>query len=408
MTPFRAVLRVLLASAVAFAISIPFASVRSTAEAGFTFDLRPAGTIAGVVAAAAILGELVRLAGRYLGPGAPRDARPPFALPAKARGAALAAAALLVALVPLWSGSGTVTMATEAMIFAVIAVGLQITIGMAGLLVLGHAGFWAVGAYTYGLLTIHLGWSFWPAMAAGGVAAAAMGFMVGLPALRLRGDYLAVVTLGFGEAVRAVLKNENKWTGGDANLPSNLVPGQLRGVQGEIGQWIWQPYGTPGRNGDYECYLTALGLLALCIFSVVRLARSREGRALFALREDETAAKCMGVDTVRTKLLAFTSSAMWAGLAGALTAVQRDSLNPELFDFNTSILFVAMVVLGGLGSVAGAVLGAGALWILPPLLQDWFEDITLYRPLVIGALMAGMMVVRPEGLLGSRSRKAAG
>jgi branched-chain amino acid transport system permease protein len=206
-----------------------------------------------------------------------------------------------------------------------------------------------------------------------------------------------------------VIKNENRWTGGDANLPSNIVPGDLRAVHGVVGDWVWQPGGA-GRDIDVECYLLALALLAVAVACVSVLTRSRIGRALFAMREDETAAKCMGIDTTRTKLLAFTASAMWAGLAGVVPAVHRGSINPEMFNFDTSVLFVAMVVLGGLGSIPGAVLGAALLWMIPSLLQDWKPDLQQYRMLVFGAVMAAMMVVRPEGLLGGFSggrRKAA-
>lgn len=154
-----------------------------------------------------------------------------------------------------------------------------------------------------------------------------------------------------------------------------------------------------------ECYWFALGLLAVCVLCVTLLSHSRLGRALFALREDETAARCMGIDTVRIKLIAFTSSAMWAGLAGVVTAEYRGSISPDLFDFNMSVLFVAMVVLGGLGSVWGSVLGATLLWTIPVLLQDFFPDIQRFRMLAFGAVMCAMMVVKPDGLLGKKGSK---
>ncbi len=286
----------------------------------------------------------------------------------------------------------------ETLVFVTIAVGLNITIGMAGLLVLGHAAFWAVGAYTFTLVTVYWHWNFWIAFPAAGAAAALVGLVIGLPALRLRGDYLAVVTLGFGEVVRQVLKNEQHVTGGDVGVPGYEVRGNLWEPKDWGAEWIWQP-GT-GVHGTRGVYWFALGLAVVCVVAVSVLVRSRYGRALFALREDETAARCMGIDTVRTKLIAFTASAMWAGLAGVATAVYRGSISPDLFGFDQSVLCVAIVVFGGLGSVAGSVLGAAILYALPMLLQDWVPDAQQYRLLVFGGVMAGMMAVRPEGLLG--------
>ncbi len=285
----------------------------------------------------------------------------------------------------------------EALVFATIALGLNITMGMAGLLVLGHAAFWAVGAYTFTLLAVQCGWNFWLAFPAAGAAAAITGLLLGLPALRLRGDYLAIVTLGFGEAIRWVLKNESGITGGDAGIPGSEVPGDVRAVHGPA--WLWQPRTTN------DCYWFALGLLVLCVTCVTVLSRSRFGRALFALREDETAAKCMGIDTVRVKLIAFTASAFWAGLAGVVHPIFRGQITPDLFDFNASVLFVAMVVLGGLGSIPGSIAGAAILFLLPQLLRDKFPAIQEYRMLIFGAVMAAMMVVKPEGIFG-RAGKA--
>ena len=283
-----------------------------------------------------------------------------------------------------------------ALVYATIALGLNISMGMAGLLVLGHAAFWAVGAYTFTLLVVRLHWNFWFAFPAAGAAAALAGLVVGIPALRLRGDYLAIVTLGFGEAVRWLFKNEADLTGGDAGIPGSAVPGDVRAPNGWLGSWLWQPRTTE------DCYWFALGLLVLCIACVTLYSRSRFGRALFALREDETAASCMGIDTVRVKLLAFTSSAMWAGLAGVVHPVFVGQITPELFDFNASVLFVAMVVLGGLGSIPGSVAGAAILTILPNLLRDKVPEFQDYRMLLFGAILAAMMVVRPEGLFGAR------
>jgi branched-chain amino acid transport system permease protein len=402
---WAALRRAMVAAVVAFAIALPVAGVHGDEVQGFLFTWTPPL----VAAAAAFAGALLYAAARAA-PSRGRGAEPPSPAVARTRSAWPWAALVVVAALPLLGLHGAWTkMLFGTMVYATIAVGLQITIGMAGLLVLGHAGFFAVGAYTFGMLTLHLHWNFWLAWPTAGAAAALTGFLVGLPALRLRGDYLAVVTLGFGEAIRWVIKNEQEWTGGDTQMPGNYVKGSFHEPQGFLGRFLWQPGTDPSRDLDHECYWLALALLVVCIVCVDLLTRSRLGRALFALREDETAARCMGIDTVRTKLVAFTSSAMWAGLAGVVFAVHEGSISPGLFDFNSSVLFVAMVVLGGLGSITGAVLGAALLNMIPLLLLDWFPDVQRYRPLAYGALLVAMMVMRPNGILGgaaARWRKA--
>lgn len=422
----RRLLRLLVTAVLAFLLAWPLTSLRGDASAGFAVDTTRALVAAGVVFCAGIVflyadalssilagaepfwrrdGEsvgwrtlLAAASGLWL---ADRFRAAPGVPPAARRWSPWVLCAAVAALPFLGLQGSWAKLLQETMVFATIAVGLQITIGMSGLLVLGHAGFWAVGAYTFGILVVTAHWNFWPAWAAAGAAAALVGLVVGLPALRLRGDYLAVVTLGFGEAIRWVIKNENRWTGGDANLPCPDVPGDFRQPNGWLGTWLWQP-GDRSRNIDHECYWLALALLVACVVCVSLLKRSRYGRALNALREDETAAKCMGIHTTTMKLIAFTASALWAGLAGVVPAMHRGSINPEMFDFNTSVLFVAMVVLGGLGSIPGAILGAALLWIGPAMLQDIeaLKDLQNYRYLFFGALMAAMMVVRPEGLLG--------
>jgi branched-chain amino acid transport system permease protein len=271
---------------------------------------------------------------------------------------------------------------------------------MTGLLVLGHAAFWAVGAYTFAMLTVHWHVSFWFAFPAAGVAAALVGLVLGLPALRLRGDYLAIVTLGFGESIRWVIKNTGTVTGGDAGIPGSELPeADLSVPYGALGRFLWQPTDRAG------CYYFALVLAVACLASVALLKRSRFGRAMFALREDETAAKCMGINTVKVKLIAFMSAAMWAGLAGVIHPIYRGQVSPELFNFDASVTFVAMVVLGGLGSVAGSAIGAAVLWILPALLRDWIPEVQDYRMLVFGAVLAAMMVVRPQGIVGGAASR---
>ncbi|NUN51798.1 MAG: branched-chain amino acid ABC transporter permease, partial [Planctomycetaceae bacterium] len=397
-------LRVVLAAVAAAVVSWPLVGFTATAEKGAVLSLLPALRIGLVVLALGVVYSLWLAAWARIPRGPLERAGDALRGNRALGGSLLGALVLLLAAVPLFASRAWTSNLVETLVFATIAVGLNISMGMAGLLVLGHAAFWAVGAYTFSLLVVHLHWNFWLAFPAAGAAAALAGLVVGLPALRLRGDYLAIVTLGFGEAIRWVFKNESAVTGGDAGIPGSEVPGDVRAVHGPA--WLWQPRTTE------DCYWFALGLLVLCVACVTLLSRSRYGRALFALREDETAAKCMGIDTVRVKLIAFTASAFWAGLAGVVHPIFRGQITPQLFDFNASVLFVAMVVLGGLGSVAGSILGAAVLFILPQVLRDQFPAIQEYRMLLFGAVLTAMMVVRPEGLLGAagggRARSGGG
>lgn len=400
------ILRLLALAAGAFVVAWPLLGLHGDETSGFSATFEPSARVAlwtfGIGAAALLLAEGRRRAAAAFArpPDAPRRLVPSWAV---SPGAAAGAVAVLAALPFVTSGYWT-GLLLETLVFVTIASGLNITIGMAGLLVLGHAAFWGVGAYTFSMLVVHAHWNFWLAFPAAGAAAAAAGFLIGLPALRLRGDYLAVVTLGFGEVVRKVLKNEAEWTGGDAGLPSSEIAGDLRAVHGPA--WLWQP----GAGGDErrECYWFALGLAVVCIACIVRLTRSRFGRALVALREDETAARCMGIDTTRIKLLAFTSSAMWAGLAGVVHPIYVGQVTPDLFDFTSSVLFLTMVVLGGLGSIAGPVVGAALLWIAPALLRNHFPEFQESRLLVFGLAMAAMMVVRPQGIVGAADGRVRG
>lgn len=396
-------LRLLALTAAAFVVTWPMVGYGGNETAGFSWSAVPALRIAFwtfcVGAAAMAFGAASGPAGRLAA--GPAAAVSHWSRAAHVRGAAATALVAVLAAVPFFASGYWTGLLLETLVYVTIASGLNITIGMAGLLVLGHAAFWAVGAYTFAMLSIHANWNFWIAFPAAGAAAAAAGFVIGLPALRLRGDYLAVVTLGFGEVVRRVLKNEGGWTGGDAGIPSSEIPGDLRAVHGP--SWLWQP--GAGDDVRRECYWFALGLAVLCVVCVALLTRSRFGRALFALREDETAARCMGINTTAVKLIAFTSSAMWAGLAGVVHPVLYGQITPDLFDFSQSVLFLAMVVLGGLGSLAGPVVGAALLFIAPALLRKNFPEIQEYRLLVFGLAMAAMMIVRPQGLVGTSAAR---
>jgi branched-chain amino acid transport system permease protein len=388
--------RLLIAVLAIVVVTAPLVGARATSE-GFELAIAPSLKL-GAACLATGLAWLVlhELWTRFAAEPAAK-AQEGFSRTAAVRIGGLVALIALVAALPLFASGKWVGLVLETLVYVTIATGLNIALGMTGLLVLGHAAFWAVGAYTFAMLTVHFQTNFWIAFPAAGVAAALVGLVLGLPALRLRGDYLAIVTLGFGESIRWIIKNTGPVTGGDAGIPGSELPdASLRVPLGALGDVLWQPTDRVG------CYYFALLLAAACLASVALLKSSRLGRAMFALREDETAAKCMGINTVHVKLIAFMSAAMWAGLAGVIHPIYRGQVTPELFNFDASVTFVAMVVLGGLGSVAGSALGAAVLWMLPALLRDWIPEVQDYRMLVFGAVLAAMMVVRPEGIVGSR------
>ena len=275
------------------------------------------------------------------------------------------------------------------LLFATLALGLNLIVGLTGLLHLGYAAFYAIGAYTYALLNLHWGIPFWlgwiPAAGLAGLA----GVALGLPALRVRGDYLAIVTLGFGEIVRIACVNL-RWTGG---------PNGLLGIAHPV---LW----LPGRGvfdfgvSSAPYYYLALAAMIMVAGICVRLSRSRIGRAWVAIREDELAASCAGIPVLPLKLLAQGCGGAIAGIAGAIFAAKQGTITPDSFDFILSVMVLAMVVLGGLGSVRGAIIGALLLGSLPELLRG-FEH---YRMLVFGLSMIVIMRLKPEGFFGGSAR----
>jgi branched-chain amino acid transport system permease protein len=356
------------------------------------------GLLAWLAAGAGALSWLWRARQRAAGgPGA--AAAPPGgrtrALPGgpAARAALAAAAAALALAFPWLFSSYQVNVMISALLFVMLGLGLSIVVGLAGLLNLGYAAFYAVGAYTYALLHARAGLGFWAALPAGGLLAAAFGVLLGFPVLRLRGDYLAIVTLGFGEIVRLVLEN---WSGlangpaGIGDIPRPTLPGVALGLGG----------------ATILLYYIALALALATAAAVARLRDSRVGRAWLALREDETAAEAMGVDPARTKLAAFALGAFVAGVAGVLFAAKTTFVNPSSFTFLESAMILAVVVLGGMGSVAGVATAALLLVLLPEYLRAFAQ----YRMLLFGAALVLMMVFRPGGLsrLAGRGRAPAG
>lgn len=259
-------------------------------------------------------------------------------------------------------------------IYVLLAASLNLTTGVLGELVLGHAGFMSIGAYTAALFTLHMdlpGMVEFPlALLVGGGLAAVFGVFIGMPALRLRGDYLAIVTLGFGEIIRVVIQNLTITGGG-------------RGLYG---------------IDEYTTFPWVFWIAALSVAVMYSMIGTRQGRAILSLRENEIAAEAVGVPSTRYKVLAFTLSSFFAGVAGGLYAHYITVLDPATFDFNMSIEILVMVVLGGMGSFTGSVLAAVVLTLLPELLRDLAD----YRMLIYSVVLVLMMILRPQGLLGKR------
>jgi branched-chain amino acid transport system permease protein len=282
-----------------------------------------------------------------------------------------------------------------------LGLGLNIVVGFAGLLDLGFVGFYAVGAYTYALLYHWAGWGFWQALPFAGATSALFGFVLGFPVLRLRGDYLAIVTLGFGEIIRLLLINLYSFTGGPdgiSGIPKPTFFGYPLLRRAPAGQTTFHEL--MGWNFETQdviiyLYLMALALALFTLFVSTRVIRMPIGRAWEALREDEIACRSLGLNPTRIKLSAFTMGAMFAGFGGAFFAARQGLVNPESFTFMESALILSIVVLGGMGSQVGVILAAILLTVVPEIAREFAQ----YRMLVFGLVMVLMMLWRPQGLL---------
>ncbi|MGB2679957.1 MAG: high-affinity branched-chain amino acid ABC transporter permease LivM, partial [Candidatus Competibacter sp.] len=311
---------------------------------------------------------------------------------------------LLLAAALIWPftvSRGAVDVMTLALIYVMLGLGLNIVVGFAGLLVLGYAAFYAVGAYTYAYLAQQYGLSFWLCLPLAGGLAALTGFLLGLPVLRLRGDYLAIVTLGFGEITRLLLNNLNFLTGGPdgiGGIPRPSLFGLEFGRRAKEGGTTFHEFFGVNYSGDHAVifmYLLGLALVLATLFVINRLLRMPIGRAWEALREDEIACRSLGLNPTVIKLSALTLSAAFAGFAGAFFAARQGHINPESFTFIESAMVLAIVVLGGMGSQLGVVLAAVAITVLPELAREFNE----YRMLAFGLVMVLMMMWRPQGLV---------
>jgi branched-chain amino acid transport system permease protein len=335
--------------------------------------------------------------------------------------AGLALVALTLLALPFaltYAGTFWVRITNQAILYCFLALGLNIVVGFAGLLDLGYIAFYAVGAYTYALLAsphfnLHL--PFWIILPMGAAVACFFGVLLGTPTLKLRGDYLAIVTLGFGEIIRIFLNNLSQ--------PVNIT-------NGPQGLYLIDPFRIGNFNfaqretimgldftGPVKYYYFFLAALVAVIVLNMRLQDSRIGRAWEAIREDEIAARAMGINTRNIKLLAFAMGASFGGIAGGMFSAIQGFISPESFILVESVMVLAMVVLGGMGNVWGVVLGAVLLSFVPELLREWVGPVQkalfgrmLIEPEVIRMLLFGlalvlMMLFRPAGILPSALRK---
>ncbi|WP_137136241.1 high-affinity branched-chain amino acid ABC transporter permease LivM [Rhizobium sp. FKY42] len=307
----------------------------------------------------------------------------------------------------------------QILIYVMLAWGLNVVVGLAGLLDLGYVAFYAVGAYSYALLSDQFGLSFWILLPLAGILAAFWGIILGFPVLRLRGDYLAIVTLAFGEIIRLVLMNWTEVTGGTAGI-SGIAKASVFGIYSfDVGASnnFAKAFGLPMSSAYYKIFLfyVILGLCMLTAYVTMKLRRMPIGRAWEALREDEIACRSLGIDTVKTKLTAFAIGAMFGGFAGSFFAARQGFVSPESFVFLESAVILAVVVLGGMGSLIGIAVAAIVMVGGTELLREmeflkhvFGDDFTpeLYRMLIFGLAMVVVMLFKPRGFVGSREPTA--
>jgi branched-chain amino acid transport system permease protein len=345
----------------------------------------------------------------------------------------LVAALLVYPFLDAWLVAHTIHAVTDAMIYVLLALGLNIVVGYAGLLDLGYAAFFAIGAYTMALLNSPVlgsplyghGWSFWVVIWIAAAVSALLGVVIGAPTLRVRGDYLAIITLAFGEIIPVAIRNLGDIT---IEIAGWRPVERLNLTGGENGV---NPVGRPHFPGvafetDFiPWYFLILIIGALSVWAMSRMRDSRLGRAWMAIREDETAADCMGVSPIKTKLLAFGLGASFSGFAGSFYAAKLQAITPGAFEFNVSIMLLCMVVLGGMGSIKGVILGGMLITLFDRILLSQMTfgvravgravgspllaavDLTLWRWFFFGLGLVIIMLVRPEGLAGRRVRPPA-
>ncbi len=298
---------------------------------------------------------------------------------------------------PFIANNYMIDVSITCLIYILLGLGLNIVVGLAGLLDLGYIAFYAVGAYSYSILNLHFHIPFWVCLPIGVILGAFFGCLIGYPTLKMRGDYLAIVTMGFGEIIRLMLNNWDQLTKGPNGLMGMAKPTIMYPVLGD-GGLTWAIFPLKSLTSLY--YLIAI-LAILTVIAVNRLDKSRIGRAWVAIREDEIAAELSGVPTTWLKLLAYAMGAAFASVGGAFFAAKLSYTNPNFFIFMESCIVLCIVVLGGVGSIPGIILAAIILISVP----EVFRELQDYRMFAFGGAMTVMMVLRPEGLIPASRRK---
>ncbi|WP_238492559.1 branched-chain amino acid ABC transporter permease [Desulfotruncus alcoholivorax] len=292
---------------------------------------------------------------------------------------------ILLALIPLFIANDYyIHVLITLGLFIILSLSLNLVSGYTGQLSIGHAAFYGIGAYVTALLMLKLNLSFLVAIPIGGLVTAFFGLLLGLPTMRLAGDYLAIVTLGFGEIVRLVLLNWDKVTRGPMGLPGIPAP--------ELGSYVFMskiPY-----------YYTVFIIVLITVATMRRIVNSGFGLSLIAISQDELAAEAVGINTLRCKIISFIISAFFAGIAGGFFAVYISFVSPDSFTFMDSIMVLEMVVLGGLASIPGSIIGAVVLGLIPEILRFMAE----YRMLIFGALMVVIVIFKPDGFWSAKKR----
>jgi branched-chain amino acid transport system permease protein len=411
-----ALLNALITAAVALVLTVPTVGLKTDESGGALIITYHFDTVAWIVAVI-FVGKLAMnlFAGRASAqPGAQKKAGPGamdrLAATVAQNQAKIGAVGLIVAVVlPFVTSNYLIDFGTNVLIYVMLGWGLNIVVGLAGLLDLGYVAFYAVGAYTVALLATNVGFGFWECLPLAGLFAAFFGIVLGFPVLRLRGDYLAIVTLGFGEIIRIVLLNWQDVTGGPngiGGIPRPTLFGLPFLPRSASGPTFAEFFGLEFSVSQrlIFLYFVILVLALITNFFTIRMRKLPVGRAWEALREDEIACRAIGINATNVKLSAFAIGAMFAGFAGSFFATRLGFISPESFTFSESATILAIVVLGGMGSQLGVVLAAIVLVSLNEA-GRWFSflgDIALYRPLIYGAAMVLIMLVRPRGLLAHR------
>ncbi len=394
-----------------FMLALPMGGFETIGKTvGLSLNIRPLYIIIPVVIA--FVGRLVLLLMWERSGTVPRRRQGPSVMDQVARNVSTSAVyfvpvvllfAVLMPFLP-FSNRYLIDTATSVLIYVMLGWGLNIVVGLAGLLDLGYVAFYAVGAYSYALLATEFGWSFWACLPLAGVFAAFAGIVLGFPVLRLRGDYLAIVTLGFGEIIRLILLNWYDVTNGPdgiSRIPRPSFFGLEFTRRPKEGIEAFHQYFDISYSGEHRVIFLYFLILALALLTNIFTQRIRKlpiGRAWEALREDEIACRSLGINPTNTKLTAFGLGAMFGGFAGAFFATRQGFISPESFTFIESAIILAIVVLGGMGSQIGVVLAAVVLIVLPEL----GRALEHFRMLVFGGAMVAIMVWRPRGLLAYR------